>query len=698
MNRYASADTPATEDSLGRKDIATGLASLFLNPCIVSPVVVGLSGASGLGKSSLMIQVERILLQTAAQLLFPNLWLTTEAESIGESSTALLHQGRVLHDTVKKKATQWMKTEGAENKKAMEREAKKFLMDDKLKDEFDTTLGDIVASWIYAWRRNKANLLLRLFFPILLAAFLAPWIGWGVWILMSRSKSDELQKFRYGSIPVSVIVILWTIMHHLLGTVSNVSDQIDKYVLKAGSHNVEKLGYQQSVIEDIQMMMKLMGKYPFCLWTMMEMMARCFSTMWKVVEYCYFTIFDRGRDKDESPELNLKFVKSSSKDKLRVIVFVDNLDKCPPQNVFEILSAIHLILAECKINVVLGTDMNTVKKAIKSSFIQANYKGVKIPQDIPKIYGDKELEAETDKYLQKIFQLPLDLPDPSKVDFRNFLDRQLLGVQSKANPVQPASSMTQQNVSSRNQGQQASSSQHQSPSVADQSHSHNRDLEEGSTHGECHQEDTKEKNPTKLNLLVSTDVMLLPDYTESEKVAFRGLGGLVAMNETNPREWKRLLLYYKLVWNILSQNRKVTKLRGWELQLVMWVFVCWRWKEEMDYIIQREDLSQSSRTDCAGMGESMITETPEQRVKEEERRKRRQWEEFLNAFKKLRELDVEEDLIASRSFCHFQIGTLPIPPKENKKTEYRQLSWATDSQSSTAVDNSNKVGVIYNRQ
>ncbi|GLJ21879.1 hypothetical protein SUGI_0409160 [Cryptomeria japonica] len=54
-------DKPAISDALGRFDYAQGLAALFLNPYVKSPVAVGITGSWGTGKSSLMLQLDKIL-------------------------------------------------------------------------------------------------------------------------------------------------------------------------------------------------------------------------------------------------------------------------------------------------------------------------------------------------------------------------------------------------------------------------------------------------------------------------------------------------------------------------------------------------------------------------------------------------------------------------------------------------------------
>ncbi|GLJ36570.1 hypothetical protein SUGI_0735040 [Cryptomeria japonica] len=94
---------------------------------------------------------------------------------------------------------------------------------------------------------------------------------------------------------------------------------------------------------------------------------------------------------------------------LRIIVFIDDLDRCQEAIVLQVLSAINLVFAVCEISVILGMDKELIQRAIM------------------KRYGDKSLKNSkfADKYLQKIIQLPLDLPDPSQVQSKDFLDRHL---------------------------------------------------------------------------------------------------------------------------------------------------------------------------------------------------------------------------------------------------------------------------------
>ncbi|KAH9312219.1 hypothetical protein KI387_027254, partial [Taxus chinensis] len=72
-----------------------------------------------------------------------------------------------------------------------------------------------------------------------------------------------------------------------------------------------------------------------------------------------------------------------------------------------VLSAINLVLAECKINVVLGMDKKMIERAVRRNFEDND---------------DKDL---ADKFICKIIQIPLSLPDPTDEESNRVLRHQL---------------------------------------------------------------------------------------------------------------------------------------------------------------------------------------------------------------------------------------------------------------------------------
>lgn len=78
----------------------------------------------------------------------------------------------------------------------------------------------------------------------------------------------------------------------------------------------------------------------------------------------------------------------------RTVLYVDDLDRCPPKVVVQVLEAIHLLLALPVFVVVVGVDSRWLKKAIEQHYAEM-------------LGEDPEMFAEN--YLEKIFQVPFTL-------------------------------------------------------------------------------------------------------------------------------------------------------------------------------------------------------------------------------------------------------------------------------------------------
>ena len=73
----------------------------------------------------------------------------------------------------------------------------------------------------------------------------------------------------------------------------------------------------------------------------------------------------------------------------------------------QVLSAVNLVLARCEINVVMGIDKNMIERAIRRSF------------------EDVEDNDIAEKFLCKIIQIPLSLPDPTEAQTNKFIEYHL---------------------------------------------------------------------------------------------------------------------------------------------------------------------------------------------------------------------------------------------------------------------------------
>lgn len=89
----------------------------------------------------------------------------------------------------------------------------------------------------------------------------------------------------------------------------------------------------------------------------------------------------------------------------RVVVLVDDLDRCQPERIIETLEAIKLFLSVKRTTFIIAADENVIKYAIREKYP---------PLDDFKVELDKE-------YIEKIIQLPIYIPELSSKDIQNYL-------------------------------------------------------------------------------------------------------------------------------------------------------------------------------------------------------------------------------------------------------------------------------------
>ncbi|XP_059075643.1 uncharacterized protein LOC131040826 isoform X2 [Cryptomeria japonica] len=441
-------DQPTIHDSVGRRVFAEGLAALFLNPYVKSPVTVGISGEWGIGKSSLMLQTEMILIQAAAQQAFPNILpiedfpqqfkLTRKDRKkynkVRDGVKALLAATRTDNivgdplvyflDNYQDKYHQVYKSlalmERGEMDKTLDSSANLHKIPNvltvrynawhyrneleawaglavtitKAMEESMTESQRIRSRWRYTKNERGGEILLQFLLPCILALFLSGLATWTVWMLLRRSKHSDLEGLKYGSIAITLVVIFWTVMRQLLSVFKPVTVQVMKYI-HLPDHSTN-LGYQHQVISDIKFLKEQICEKPSLLWKFLAG-----NWLWGD------TVKGTSIPKSHPP----------SKNDLRMIVFVDDLDRCEDTVILKVLSAVNLVLAVCDINVILGMDKKMISRAIANNY-QNQY------QDDN---NSNEVDADNlaEKYLRKIIQLTLALPDLGNDERKEFLNQQL---------------------------------------------------------------------------------------------------------------------------------------------------------------------------------------------------------------------------------------------------------------------------------
>eukprot|EP01018_Ginkgo_biloba_P036246 Gb_26217 [translate_table: standard] len=643
-------DHPTLEDSLGRSVFAEGLAALFLNPHIQTPVTVGISGAWGMGKSSLMLQTEIILLKAAAQLAFPNLIQTKNF--LGAQARRLSEEGRKKYQKIRNGVERLLASERFSGEHPLvhfldeyrpqhcavfkslavmdrsemfvklpegqiqrveamqtpsvltvhynawhyqnETEAWAGLAVEitRVMEETMTNAQKLSTRWRYAWGRENRSICIDLILPCLLATFVAGWVAWAAWMLLGKHK--ELSDLKYGSIPITIIGIVWVVVKSVMSVLKPISAQLMGYIISLPDHTTN-LGYQQKVIDDINFLKEEISRYP--------------SWFYKFLagEWCWnwFGLCSNSIEGTSIPKS-----KPASKDNLRIITFVDDLDRCQDTVILQVLSAVHLVLSACEINVILGMDKKMIERAIGNKFKETN-------QVASQTMTNRMVEDLADKFMRKIIQLDLALPDPSANESKGFLARQLGGIVEwndgfkDTQETQTQGGLTDQIPSDQDEPATLEETQNllgETPSLSD-NHVVQIDRNNGTITPSSSEPlrnfirflkacgdgisswfcltCNEEKPPTKfLEGTCLTRQMMLPAYSEVEQEVFSYMRQFATDNQKLPREWKRLLNYYRLAWNILSKNAQVTTLAGWQAQLVAWIFCCWQWKDQINIVIQ----------------------------------------------------------------------------------------------------------------
>ena len=88
-----------------------------------------------------------------------------------------------------------------------------------------------------------------------------------------------------------------------------------------------------------------------------------------------------------------------------LIVMIDDLDRCTPERVIETLEAVKLFLSVPKTTFIIAVDNQVMKYSIENKY--------------PKITEDSE--DFSDNYIEKIIQLPINIPELSETDIKNYL-------------------------------------------------------------------------------------------------------------------------------------------------------------------------------------------------------------------------------------------------------------------------------------
>ncbi|NOV21227.1 hypothetical protein E5S70_35455 [Ensifer adhaerens] len=97
----------------------------------------------------------------------------------------------------------------------------------------------------------------------------------------------------------------------------------------------------------------------------------------------------------------------------RIVLYIDDVDRCPPQMVVDILQAVHLLLAYELFVVVVSVDPRWLKQSLESQLVQLTRE----PGE------DERYGASPQDYLEKIFQIPFTVKPMGQAGFGRLMRR-----------------------------------------------------------------------------------------------------------------------------------------------------------------------------------------------------------------------------------------------------------------------------------
>jgi hypothetical protein len=473
--RAARSDSASEVDKLNFDVHAKALAEIILKPETAPPVVIGVYGPWGSGKSTFLNLVESNLKQLHAQ-----------QKSQNKSDPDLL--------TIEYNA--WAYTDAAKLWAGLVQKVSQYL-NDKM-------------TW---WQRFKY----RVKRPLrrLLAAFIIGLIPVGVALLaiLGVSIFGQIENILL-EIFIKILGILGTLgvsLYKLPSFVQTVSDLTKKF------DAAEMTGVMNQVREEMQ----------------------------KVVKDYFIKENDQV---DVHGQVR--------QGKIKVVIFIDELDRCPLNRIVDILEAIKLFLAEEIFIVLMAIDTRVASEAI-----QLYYKDVINP----------ELARE---YLEKIVQIPLQVPRAAEKDVKEYLGDLMNIPAAEIKPPAEAQPTKEEDGPS-----QPAPVTVQTP-----------------TGGPVLTQPTQASGrPEKVSappVPAWKPLELTDTQDEYDTIATMGVKFL----ESNPRRMKRLLNTYRYVKIICKRIGQPTHEKEWQERMIAWLTFTLVWPDFMLEAIQQAETQISKPT------------------------------------------------------------------------------------------------------
>ncbi|GLJ35195.1 hypothetical protein SUGI_0708360 [Cryptomeria japonica] len=224
--------------------------------------------------------------------------------------------------------------------------------------------------WRNSWKKKKYIIWIEFFFPCLLALVLACSFTWIAWVVLDSEKFKEWANAKYAWPPAAMVIVVWKITKSVVGILKPVSNQLINYI--SLPDHTKYLGYQERVISDIQFLKGEIGEKPYSVFTAFVWVFNTLAVVWRLITKWSSALFFHSTCLER--DIEVRNVAPASGTNLRIIVFVDDLDRCQESVILQVLSAINLVLSVCQISVVLAMDKELIQKAIIKKYGDVKHK------------------------------------------------------------------------------------------------------------------------------------------------------------------------------------------------------------------------------------------------------------------------------------------------------------------------------------
>lgn len=225
----------------------------------------------------------------------------------------------------------------------------------------------------------------------------------------------------------------------------------------------------------------------------------------------------------------------------RIVLYIDDLDRCPPKRVAEVLQAVHLLLAFKLFVVVVAVDPRWLHRALEAYYPEFLESTTHRPAFIGKEHKPRATTPRA--YLEKIFQIPYVIPRMSATGYK-LLIRNTAGeaavtdkiTETVKNAVQPENKNQEQltnNIKSTNKN--INNRQHRPDNT--------------STKSQTKIEDKTTPKQSEQNIIVASLDEVTHERLEMQSLETREIEFMEKLHPliATPRATKRLVNIYKLI-------------------------------------------------------------------------------------------------------------------------------------------------------